>query len=382
MTPRRLATVLLVFVTVCRSHVMPASGSDTTLVARGPASNSAPARHIPDENDRRAELARGSVPGYAGDMVEGCNYVVLLTDTLRQAAAARRHFPGRRSDCLAGALLLRQVKYDFAQLNDWYAGPFKVVWREKGVTSSSIAIQRNRIEVGVRPNAMARVRQLVDSLPIPHDAIAVVPGMYACAGTGGPSVVVRVRDERGRPAAFGTTIVIQEGAYRDSVDGTHALSEVDVGAGERRPGTYEVRLYKPGYRPVVLHDVKAPGDTLCHYAKPTDIRDVTLALLPNAPPVRSIIVSPPGMGFGLPNLTEQMHATVDADSGISTAVEWSSSDTTVATVSPSGLLRSQCRTTPGEAVITATSRVDRTVRGHASVSVSRWASAAPCPASR
>src|SRR5437764_14642417 len=138
---------------------MPASGSDTTLVARGLASNSAPARHIPDENDRRAELARGPVPGYAGDMVEGCNYVVLLADTLRQAAAARRHFPGRRPGCVAGALLFRQVKYDFAQLNDWYAGPFRTVWREKGVTSSSIAIQRNRIEVGVRPNAMARVRQ-------------------------------------------------------------------------------------------------------------------------------------------------------------------------------------------------------------------------------
>jgi hypothetical protein len=91
--------------------------------------------------------------------------------------------------------------------------------------------------------------------------------------------MVRVRDERGRPAAAGTTIVIQDGAYRDSVDGAHALSDLMVGAGERRPGTYEVRLYKPGYQPVVLHDVKAPGNSDCHYAEPTDIRDVTLTPL-------------------------------------------------------------------------------------------------------
>ena len=224
-------------------------------------------------------MARGPVPGYAGEMVEGCNYVVLLTDTLHQAAAARRYAAGRWQRCGGGSILVRQVKYDFAQLDDWYTGPFTAVWREKGATSSSIAIQRNRIEVGVRPDAMARVRQLIASLPIPPDAIAVVPGIYACAGTGGPSVIVRVRDERGRPAAAGTTIVIQDGAYRDSVDGSHVLSDLVVGAGGRRPGIYEVRLYKPGYRPVVLHDVRAPGDSLCHYAEPTDIRDVTLTPL-------------------------------------------------------------------------------------------------------
>ena len=126
---------------------------------------------------------------------------------------------------------------------------------------------------------MARVRQLVASLPIPPDGIAVVPGRYACVGTGGPSIAVRVRDDRGRPAAAGTSIAIQDGSYIDSVDGAHALSDLMVGAGERRPGTYEVRLYKPGYEPVVLHDVRAPGDTLCHYAVPTDIRDITLTPL-------------------------------------------------------------------------------------------------------
>lgn len=217
---------------------------------------------------------------------------------------------------------------------------------------------------------MARVQQLLDTLPIPKDAVGIVPGIYACVGTGGPSVVVRVRDPGGRPAAFGTTIVIQEGGFKDSVDGSHAaFSDVAVGAGERRPGTYEVRLYKAGYKPIVLHDVKAPGDTICRYATPSDIRNVTLELLPNAAPVRSIVVLPPAMGFGLPNLTEQMRAIVDADSGVATEVRWSSSDTTVAKVSASGLVRSQCRTTPGEAVITASAVADPRIYGTSLVTV-------------
>jgi Bacterial Ig-like domain (group 2) len=323
------------------------------------------------------------VPGYAGDMIEGCNYVVLLTDTLKQAPAARKYPWGRPTTCsFPGQLLVRQVRYDFAQLYDWYAGPFMAVWREKGVTSSSIAIQHNRIEVGVLPEAAARVQRLIDSLPIPKDAIQVIRGMYDCAGTGGPSVVVRVRDQRGRPAAFGTTIVIQDGAFRDSVDGAHPLSELNVGAGERRPGTYQVRLYKPGYKPVALSNVNAPGDTACRYATPSDIRDVTLELLPNAPRVRSIILEPSAIGFGLPNLTEQMRAIVDADSGVTTAVRWSSSDTTVVTVSPTGVVRSQCRTVAGEAIITATSVADPTVRGKASVAVYAIPPGGHCPATR
>jgi len=274
--PARIAGAFLLLGAACQSRPTPSTQAATPGQIVRP---SVVAGRFPDENDRRAALARGAVPGYAGEMIEGCNYVVLLTDTLHQAAVARRYADGRWQRCADGVVLVRQVKYDFAQLNDWYKGPFTAVWRVKGVTSSSIAIQRNRIEVGARPEAMERVRQLVASLPIPPDAIAVVPGMYFCVGTGGPSVIVRVRDEYGRPAAAGTTIVIQDGAYRDSVSGTRVLSNLIVGEGERRPGIYEVRLYKTGYQPVVLHDVKAPGDTVCHYAEPTDIRDVTLTPL-------------------------------------------------------------------------------------------------------
>src|SRR5206468_10427219 len=112
------------------------------------------------------------------------------------------------------------------------------------------------------------------------------------------------------------------------------------------------------------------GDALCRYALPSDIRKVTLELKPGAPKVRSVVILSGNMGFGLPDLTAQLQATVDADPGVSTAVTWSSSDTTVATVTPTGLVRSRCRRTPGESIITAASVVDPRVRGHVSVSVS------------
>ncbi|HEV2734244.1 MAG TPA: Ig-like domain-containing protein, partial [Longimicrobiaceae bacterium] len=183
--------------------------------------------------------------------------------------------------------------------------------------------------------------------------------------------VVEVRDEAGRPAAAGTTIVIQEGEFRDSVPGTEAWDELQVGAGERRPGTYQVRLYRPGYHPVVLQGVRAPrtGNPRCNYAEPSDVRRVTLRLLPDAPPVRSVVVRPASTGLGIPGIEMPMTAEVDAAPGVSRAVRWSSSDTTVATVSAAGVVRSQCRRTPGEATITATSVADPRARGQGHVSV-------------
>jgi hypothetical protein len=389
------AAFLAVSVSTCRTQRPrdPAPGgaavtvpsSDTASVLHAPPLRAAPAQDagtrerqpFRDRNERDADIARGPVPGYAGIMAEGrCRFVVLLTDTLAQKAAADEYV---RSDVAqsrgcAGSyrLSVRQVKYDFAQLYDWYVGPFRAVWREPGLVSTDIDEVRNQLAVGVEDSAAyRRMLRLVDTLPIPKGVVRVDVSGRVCIGTGGPSVMVEVRDPRGRPAAMGTTIVIQDGAFGDSVDGSHPISELHVGAGERRPGRYEVRIYKPGYRPVVLRDVMAPGDAHCRYAEPTDVRKVTLELLPNAPKVRSIVVLPPGMGFGLPDLTLQLRAVVDADSDVSHGVRWTSSDTTVATVSETGVLRSKCRVASGDAIITATSLADPRVQGQARVTVWR-----------
>lgn len=198
-----------------------------------------------------------------------------------------------------------------------------------------------------------------------------------CAGTGGPSVLVEVRDHLGQPAAFGTTIVIQEGAFRDSVDGQRNFGDpfgsgLRVGAGERRVGIYDVRLYRPGYRRVTLTGVRAPGDVRCGYAHPSDIRAVTLELLPDAPPVRAVVVST-DVGLGWPGLRARLLARVDASPGVSAALRWTSSDTTVAKLADptdsSVVVVSQCRRKEGVATITATSVVRPQSRGTARVTV-------------
>ena len=197
-------------------------------------------------------------------------------------------------------------------------------------------------------------------------------GLVVCTGTGGPSVVIEVRGPDGQPAAFGATIVVRDGAFADTSDAARPWSELYLGAGERRPGTYDVRVTKPGYRPVTLRGVVArpTGDPRCGYSEPRGPqRRVRLRLRPGAPPVRSVVVVPDAIAFGLPYLEEPLRAIVDADPGVSQGVRWSSSDTTVATVSASGVLRSECRARHGEAVITAESVADPRVRAATEVSV-------------
>lgn len=133
------------------------------------------------------------------------------------------------------------------------------------------------------------------------------------------------------------------------------------------PGRYQVEVSKPGYERAVLRDVMAPGDTVCNYAEPTDIRAISLKLLPDAPPVRSIVVLP-DVGVVLsPGNTTRFRAVVDAAPRVSRAVRWSSSDTTVATVSPSGLITAGCLPASKDVVITAVSVADPQIRAEGSV---------------
>lgn len=108
----------------------------------------------------------------------------------------------------------------------------------------------------------------------PRDAV------HRCRNAGGPSVVVAVHDERGKPAAEGARVVIRDGTFADSGG---ARDSLHVGAGNGRPGVYRVQVSKPGHDLAVLWDVKAPADSACNYAEPTDIRTVTLRPLPPPP---------------------------------------------------------------------------------------------------
>lgn len=186
-----------------------------------------------------------------------------------------------------------------------------------------------------------------------------------CTSEGWPSVIAEVRDTSARRAAHGATMIIRDGAFADTA-GPVSVDGLVLGAGNRRAGTYTVTISKPYYRDAVITSVNVPAGE-CGALRPVTVY-ATLALQPGAPPVRSVTVLSSGtIGLGLPNLTVPLRVHVDAAAGVDTAVAWTSSDTTIATVSPSGVVTSRCVRAAGGTWITATSVADPSKRGRVGV---------------
>ena len=194
-----------------------------------------------------------------------------------------------------------------------------------------------------------------------------------CARPGFHGVAVAARDATGRPAALGATLIVRDGTYADTAVGEY--DSLIVGAADNRAGTYSIRVSRPWYLSVEQQEVHVPGGP-CG-ADETVVVPVTLPLMPAAPPVRNVVVIPPGAGLGQAGIELQYFAYVDADPGIATSVTWHISDTTVADLSTTGLLVAKCRTQYGEAAVIATAVADTTKRGVGHVTV--FANAQSCP---
>lgn len=101
------------------------SSTDTTArstapVAKASTSTSAPAprqAHFVSPDERDAAIARGSVPGFAGRLLEGCRRVILLTDTTRQTAAARAYFASGFGGGCRRIRVSPSVRFDMTLLN-------------------------------------------------------------------------------------------------------------------------------------------------------------------------------------------------------------------------------------------------------------------------
>jgi hypothetical protein len=193
-----------------------------------------------------------------------------------------------------------------------------------------------------------------------------------CEGPGPPAVVVDVRDDLGRPAALGTKLVVRDGSYADSAEGEWDLLTID--AAENRPGVYRVRISRPWYSDVEKN-VAVPGDRC---GVKTSVRvAVSLNRVPGAPPMRNVFVHPRRDWSYYAGRTRDYRAVVDADPGVDTMVAWTIDDTTVASLTSTGRATAQCRTSYGDAVITATSNADPNVRGLGYLRV--YANASTCP---
>ncbi|CAN5274471.1 hypothetical protein BH24GEM2_BH24GEM2_12310 [soil metagenome] len=220
------------------------------------------ARSFRTPDDEWAELARGEVPGFAGVIVEGCTWVIFLRD-LRHEAAARHYWEPRlrerelsaRQNCGVPRFVVRQVRYDFAQLREWY-GKLGPIWQVRGITMTDIDEARNRITVGVQDEAARReVERVVAGLAIPSGVVETELIGPVCAGVGHNAVNVTVEDARTgrRLEGVPVTLVVREGVYADSMRGDLGI----VSAASERPGTYHVTVRAPGYRTWTAEGVKA-----------------------------------------------------------------------------------------------------------------------------
>jgi hypothetical protein len=199
-----------------------------------------------------------------------------------------------------------------------------------------------------------------------HDA---APG--SCFDMSAPGVVIYipaidllVRDASGRGEAFGTKVVVYDGADSTMATGSDTLH---VFAGYTYAGSFTVHVNRQFYRETVLSNV-AVVNGQCS-AVVTHI-PVTLQLAPGAPPIRSLAVF--GATFlSAPGEQRQLSARFDADPGISTTVNWRLSDTTLARIDGVGLVTAKCSLAGGVETVTAIAAVDTAFKATAQFGVAK-----------
>ena len=192
-------------------------------------------------------------------------------------------------------------------------------------------------------------------------------------------MVASVRDQNGDPAAIGATLRISKPGLVAQGEGFGDPLRVWTDDPMNEGGIYDVEVSRPWYRSAHLLDVEAPADECGIWeSKAVEVR---IELLEGAPPIRQVVMSPSGYGFGGGNFVTQLLAFVVADPGASTELVWTSTDSTVVRVEQDGTITSACRTVTGDAWVVANSAVEPEIRDSVSVTVfppsAAWAHLCP-----
>lgn len=203
--------------------------------------------------------------------------------------------------------------------------------------------------------------------------------LAVCPSIGWYAVTAEVRDQYGRAAGRGATVRV----HRDDGFAEEAIGYVDslnVYVGDGVTGVFDITVTKPFHIGETATHVEVSGDPQCGIPETPAIVELTVQLRDNAPPVRQVVVPPYAYGFGDGNVSARVVAHVEADEGVSTAVLWSSRDTTVAHITSEGVVTSTCRDRPGSTFMVASAVANESVRD--SVAVEVWAASATsgrCP---
>jgi hypothetical protein len=183
-----------------------------------------------------------------------------------------------------------------------------------------------------------------------------------CARPGIASIEARVRNQFGAGTAIGATAFARRGTYELSAEGFADSVSIFLEDGRNETGVFELFVSKPFHQSVDIRPVFVPGDE-CGVITPKAV-DVTLALLPGAPPVRQVFLSPYAPHMGCTN-TRTIRVHVEADDSVSKNVLWLSRDTAVAKVSDAQL---SCGGRQGTTYVLALAEADPSVRDSLRVS--------------
>lgn len=211
-----------------------------------------------------------------------------------------------------------------------------------------------------------------DAAPKPGCLHAGVgPGAVPGVVVQGPGLDIQVRDPFGRGQAIGTTAVVRrtDGALAS----TNLQDTLNILADYGVEGNFSVTLTRPYYKDSTIPSVTVsftPDGCLNVTKIP-----VTMQLAAGAPALRAITIL--GAEFlDHAGAVVQLTPHFDANPGVSTAVTWQASDTTLATVDANGLVTAKCTKSGGTVKVTVTSVVDQSITNFVNMSV---APATSCP---
>jgi hypothetical protein len=149
--------------------VGPARSLDPAIAATLP-----PRSGLMRPDDQWADLALRVPGGFAGVMYVDNKPVLMLTDPVQAAAAKQALAPEFVAFDINGAEV-RKVRWDFAQLVDWFNYLMaQSLWRTATMTSSDKDEAINRIRLGVLDeDARDRLLEALAGMDLPCDLIAV-----------------------------------------------------------------------------------------------------------------------------------------------------------------------------------------------------------------
>jgi hypothetical protein len=134
-----------------------------------------------DLNARDAALARVVPGGWAGEWIGKDGLVIGLVDTSRRVEAVRALYAlGYRINGDLMKARAQAVRWDLAQLDDWYNVIVPRAYERRAVMNSGISRTHNRISLGVRDSTQRRALMLLlASLDVPCYLVSIDRGIIA-----------------------------------------------------------------------------------------------------------------------------------------------------------------------------------------------------------